>query len=166
VQDFSNQKLRGKSFQGQDLSGANFTRADLRGANFKRANLSGANFTKAQLGLTPLHRGLQLLTTAIAAVLSGTLTYALSPLITALSSIQPHSLPLLFGFLVFLGLITLRVGVESLNVWLMRLLVILVILVSMILGGYPNWGNALTLVALAIALAVGVTRHCHCRPLR
>jgi uncharacterized protein YjbI with pentapeptide repeats/uncharacterized protein (DUF697 family) len=159
VRDFSNQKLRGKSFQGQDLSGANFNRADLRGANFKRANLSGANFTKAQLGLTPLHRALQLLAAAIAAILSGAFTYALSPLITVLFSIQPHSLPLLFGFLAFLGLITLRLGVESLNVWLMRLLVILVILVSMILGGHPDWGNALTLVALTIAATVGLTQY-------
>jgi uncharacterized protein YjbI with pentapeptide repeats/uncharacterized protein (DUF697 family) len=159
VQDFSNQKLRGKSFQGQDLSGANFKRADLRGANFKRANLSSANFTKAQFGLTPLHRALQLLATAIAAILSGTFTYVLSPLITTLSSIQPQSLPLLFGFLAFLGLITLRLGVESLNVWLMRLLVVLVILVSMILGGHPDWGNALTLVALTIAAVVGLTQY-------
>ncbi len=159
MQDFSNQKLRGKSFQGQDLSGANFHRADLRGANFKRANLSGANFTKAQLGLTPLHRALQLLSSTIAAVvLSGAFSYALSQLITALSSIQPRSLPLLFGWLAFLGLITLRLGVETLNLWLMRSLVVLVILVSMILGGHPDWGNALTFVALAIAAAVGLTQ--------
>jgi uncharacterized protein YjbI with pentapeptide repeats/uncharacterized protein (DUF697 family)/tellurite resistance protein len=159
VQDFSNQKLRGKSFQGQDLSGANFTRADLRGANFKQANLSGANFTKAQFGLTPLHRGLQLLATAIAAILSGSFTLALSSLIQLLSTIQPPSLPLLLGFLAFLALITLRLGVEFLNLWLMRLLVILVILVSMILGGHPDWGNALTLIALAIAATVGLTQY-------
>ncbi len=156
MQDFSNQKLRGKSFQGQDLRGANFKRADLRGANFKRANLSGADFTKAQFGLTPLHRVLHLFATAIAALLTGAFT--LTPLITKLQTIQPLSLPLLFGCLAFLGLITLRLGVEALNQWLMRLLIVLVILVSMVLGGYPDWGNALTFIALTSAAAAGLTQ--------
>lgn len=159
MQDFSNQKLRGKSFQGQDLRGANFQRADLRGANFKRANLTGANFTKAQFGLPPLHRALHLVANAIGAVLlSGAFSYALSTLIVTLANIQTQSLPLLLGFLAFLGLITLRLGVESLNLWLMRLLVVLVILVSMILGGYPDWGQAITFIALTIALAAGLTQ--------
>ncbi|NJM45497.1 MAG: pentapeptide repeat-containing protein [Alkalinema sp. RU_4_3] len=60
VHDFSNQRLRGRSFQGQDLAGANFAASDLRGVNFARANLTDANFTGAQMGLPPWRRGLLL----------------------------------------------------------------------------------------------------------
>jgi len=50
-QDFSNQNLRGRSFQGQDLTNADFSYADLRGANFRGAILNGANFSYAKAGL-------------------------------------------------------------------------------------------------------------------
>jgi Pentapeptide repeats (8 copies) len=142
MQDFSGQRLRRKSFQDQDLSGANFTRADLRGANFTRANLTGANFTQAQLGLPPFHRVLLLVAAGVGAVLSSGFTFFLGHLITYLQDSQtpPQTLPLLFGLLAFLLLITLRLGVDALNSWLMRLLVVLVILVSMILSGYAAWG--------------------------
>jgi uncharacterized protein YjbI with pentapeptide repeats/uncharacterized protein (DUF697 family) len=162
VQDFSGQRLRGKSFQGEDLSGADFTRADLRGADFTRANLTGANFSHAQLGLPPLKRGLLLGAASIGAVLSGAFTFLLSHLLIYLqdSETPSQSLPLLFGLLTFLMLIALRLNVDELNRWLMRFLVVLVILVSMILGGYPNWGYAMTMAALAMAFTVGLTQYC------
>jgi uncharacterized protein YjbI with pentapeptide repeats/uncharacterized protein (DUF697 family) len=158
--DFSSQRLRGKTFRGQDLSGANFTRADLRGTDFQRANLSGANFSQAQCGLPLLRRALLLASGAIAAILTGSFTFGLTHLITYLqtSPTSPLSLSLLLGSLSFLALITDRLGINSLNKWLMRFLVILVVLVSMILGGHPDWGNALTMVALALALAAGLTQ--------
>ncbi|NJM45496.1 MAG: hypothetical protein HC860_04425 [Alkalinema sp. RU_4_3] len=56
-------------------------------------------------------------------------------------------------------MVTLRLGVDDLNKWLMRSLVVLVILVSMILGGHPDWGNAVTMVALGIALSVGLVQY-------
>jgi uncharacterized protein YjbI with pentapeptide repeats len=48
-QDFSNQNLRGHSFNGQNLEGANFSHADIRGANFTNAYLRGANFSYADI---------------------------------------------------------------------------------------------------------------------
>jgi uncharacterized protein YjbI with pentapeptide repeats/uncharacterized protein (DUF697 family) len=162
VQDFSGQRLRGKSFQGKDLSGADFTRADLRGADFTRANLTGANFSHAQLGLPPLKRGLLLGAATIGAVLSGAFTFLLTNLMTYLqdSETPSQSLPLLFGLLTFLMLIAVRLSVDELNSWLMRFLVILVILVSMILGGYPTWGYAITMTALAMTFTVGLAQYC------
>ncbi|MHC5820600.1 MAG: pentapeptide repeat-containing protein, partial [Nostoc sp.] len=50
-QDFSGQKLRGRSFRGQNLEGANFSYADIRSADFTGANLRGANFSHATAGL-------------------------------------------------------------------------------------------------------------------
>jgi uncharacterized protein YjbI with pentapeptide repeats/uncharacterized protein (DUF697 family) len=158
VPDFSGQRCRGQSFRGQDLSGANFTRADLRGADFTRANLSGANFSYAQFGLPPLQRNLLLAAAAIAATLSGAFSASLGYLIADLQTRPLPSLPLLLGILSFLLLITHDRGINALNQWLMRFLVILVVLISMILGGHPDWGNALTMVALAIALTVGLTQ--------
>jgi uncharacterized protein YjbI with pentapeptide repeats/uncharacterized protein (DUF697 family)/tellurite resistance protein len=161
MQDFSGQRLRGKSFRGEDLSIANFTRADLRGADFTRANLTGANFTQARLGLPPFNRVLLLGAAGIGAILSSGFTFFLGHLITYLQDSQtpPQSLPILFGILAFLLLVTLRLGVDALNSWLMRLLVVLVILVSMILGGYAAWGYALTMVALAFTLTTGLLQY-------
>jgi uncharacterized protein YjbI with pentapeptide repeats len=50
-QDYSGQKLRGRSFRGQNLEGANFSYADIRSADFTGANLRGANFSHATAGL-------------------------------------------------------------------------------------------------------------------
>jgi uncharacterized protein YjbI with pentapeptide repeats/uncharacterized protein (DUF697 family)/tellurite resistance protein len=159
VQDLSGQRLRGKSFRGQDLTGANFARSDLRGANFKGTNLTGANFTGAQCGLPPVRKGLLLLGAIAAALLSGTFTFCLSHLLAYLQTSPAPSLALLLGSLGFLLLVTLRLTVEDLNQWLMRFLVILVILVSMILGGHPDWGNAVTMIALALAFTAGLTQY-------
>lgn len=52
-QDFSGQKLQGKSFKGQDLSGCNFSAADIRGVNFTGAILKNANFSEARAGVDP-----------------------------------------------------------------------------------------------------------------
>jgi uncharacterized protein YjbI with pentapeptide repeats/uncharacterized protein (DUF697 family) len=159
AQDFSGQRLRGKTFQGQDLRGANFRRADLRGANFRRADLTGANFSQAQCGLPPWRGGVFFLISAIATtLLSSAFSFGLHHLITDLQTRPAPSLALLLGCLSFLLLLTRRFGIDRLNQWLMRLLVILVVLVSMILGGYPDWGNALAMVALALAIATGLTQ--------
>jgi uncharacterized protein YjbI with pentapeptide repeats/uncharacterized protein (DUF697 family) len=161
MQDYSGQRLRGQSFRGADLSEANFTRADLRGADFTRANLTGANFTQAHLGLPPLNRSIILGAAGIGAIASSGFTFLLGHLITYLqdSETPPQSLPFLFGILSFLLLITLRSGVDKLNEWLMRLLVILVILITMILGGYAQWGYAITMVALAFTLTTGLVQY-------
>jgi uncharacterized protein YjbI with pentapeptide repeats/uncharacterized protein (DUF697 family) len=161
MQDFSGQRLRGKSFRDADLNGANFARADLRGADFTRANLTGANFTQAHLGLPPFNRSIILGTAGIGAIGSSGFTFLLGHLITYLqdSETPPQSLPLLFGILTFLLLITLRSGVDKLNEWLMRLLVVLVILVTLILSGYAHWGYAITMVALAFTLTTGLVQY-------
>jgi uncharacterized protein YjbI with pentapeptide repeats/uncharacterized protein (DUF697 family)/tellurite resistance protein len=162
VHDFSNQRLRGKSFQGQDLRGANFTKADLRGVDFARANLTDANFTDAQMGLPPWRRGLLLAAVGLGAIATSLFAFGLDQVILYLQIDRldtPQALPLLLGSLAFLTLVTLRLGVNDLNQWLMRFLVVLVILVSMILGGHPDWGNAVTMVALGIALVVGLVQY-------
>jgi uncharacterized protein YjbI with pentapeptide repeats/uncharacterized protein (DUF697 family) len=161
MQDFSGQRLRGKSFRDANLSGANFTRADLRGTDFTRANLTGADFTQAHLGLPPFNRSVILGAAGIGAIGSSGFTFLLGHLITYLqdSETPPQSLPFLFGILFFLLLITLRSGVDKLNEWLMRLLVVLVILVTMILGGYASWGYGITMVALAFALTTGLVQY-------
>jgi uncharacterized protein YjbI with pentapeptide repeats len=48
--DFTNQDLRGRSFQGVNLIGANFSYADIRGANFTDTTLIDANFSHAKAG--------------------------------------------------------------------------------------------------------------------
>ncbi len=50
-QDYSGQKLRGRSFKGQNLEGVNFSGADIRSADFTSANLRNANFNHATAGL-------------------------------------------------------------------------------------------------------------------
>jgi uncharacterized protein YjbI with pentapeptide repeats/uncharacterized protein (DUF697 family) len=162
VQDFSGQRLRGRSFRGEDLRGANFTRADLRGVDLRGANLTGANFSHARLGLPLLSRSLLLGAATVGAVLSGAFTFLLMHLLTYLqdSETPSQSLPLLFGLLTFLMLTALRLSVDKMNSWLMRFLVILVILVSFILGGYPSWGYAVTMTALAMAFTVGLAQYC------
>jgi uncharacterized protein YjbI with pentapeptide repeats/uncharacterized protein (DUF697 family)/tellurite resistance protein len=162
VHDFSNQRLRGRSFQGQDLAGANFAASDLRGANFARANLTDANFTAAQMGLPPWRRGLLLAAVGLGAIATGIFAFGLDQVILYLQIDRPQTpqaVPLLLGSLAFLTMVTLRLGVDDLNKWLMRFLVVLVILVSMILGGHPDWGNAVTMVALGIALSVGLVQY-------
>jgi uncharacterized protein YjbI with pentapeptide repeats/uncharacterized protein (DUF697 family) len=62
------------------------------------------------------------------------------------------------GLLAFLLLVALRSGQESLNRLLLQLLVGLTILISMILGGYGDWGQGLALAALALALAAGLAQ--------
>jgi uncharacterized protein YjbI with pentapeptide repeats/uncharacterized protein (DUF697 family) len=162
VHDFSNQRLRGKSFQGQDLAGANFTACDLRGVNFARANLTDANFSDAQMGLPPWRRGLLLAAVGLGAIATGAFAFGLDQVVLYLQidrAETPQAVPLLLGSLAFLTMVTLRLGVDDLNKWLMRFLVVLVILVSMILGGHPEWGNAVTMVALGIALSVGLVQY-------
>ncbi|MDD5271606.1 MAG: pentapeptide repeat-containing protein, partial [Methylovulum sp.] len=48
--NFSGQKLRGRSFKNLDLSGADFSGCDLRGVDFSGANLTGAKFCRARMG--------------------------------------------------------------------------------------------------------------------
>jgi uncharacterized protein YjbI with pentapeptide repeats/uncharacterized protein (DUF697 family)/tellurite resistance protein len=162
VHNFSNQRLRGKSFQGQDLAGANFAASDLRGVNFARANLTDANFTGAHMGLPPWRRGLLLACLGLGAIATGVFAFGLDRVVLYLQSDRletPQAVPLLLGSLAFLITVTLRLGVDDLNKWLMRFLVVLVILVSMILGGHPDWGNAVTMVALGIAVTVGLVQY-------
>lgn len=160
--DFSGQRLRGRSFRGQDLAGANFSRSDLRGCDFTEARLTGANFVGAKAGLVPLRRGLGLAIVALGALLSGGLAYLLARVVGLL--LQPEGLAgagsalLGLGLLAFLLLVALRSGQESLNRLLLRLLVGLTILISMILGGYGDWGQGLALAALALALAAGLAQ--------
>jgi hypothetical protein len=52
-QDFSYQKLRGRSFKGQNLTGANFSHSDIRGVNFTNAILRNAKFINAKAGVQP-----------------------------------------------------------------------------------------------------------------
>ncbi len=162
VHDFSNQRLRGKSFQGQDLAGANFAASDLRGVNFARANLTDANFMGAHMGLPPWRRGLLLACLGLGSIATGVFAFGLDRVVLYLQSDRwetPQAVPLLLGSLAFLITVTLRLGVDDLNKWLMRFLVVLVILVSMILGGHPDWGNAVTMVALGIAVTVGLVQY-------
>jgi uncharacterized protein YjbI with pentapeptide repeats/uncharacterized protein (DUF697 family) len=162
VHDFSNQRLRGRSFQGQDLAGANFAGTDLRGTNFARANLTDANFTGASMGLPPWRRGLLLAAAGLGAIATGVFAFGLDRVVLYLQidrAATPQAVPLLLGSLAFLTMVTLRLGVDDLNKWLMRFLVVLVILVSMILGGHPDWGNAVTMVALGIALSAGLVQY-------
>jgi uncharacterized protein YjbI with pentapeptide repeats len=51
MKDFSNQDLRGQSFEGLNLSRADFTYADIRGSNFTNAVLEDANFSFVVAGL-------------------------------------------------------------------------------------------------------------------
>jgi uncharacterized protein YjbI with pentapeptide repeats/uncharacterized protein (DUF697 family) len=156
TQDFSNQRLRGQSFRGQDLAGANFSRADIRGADFRGANLTGANFSQVRAGLTPLRQGLSLLLLVGLAVTTGGLAYLLQVLMGYLTApetqLATRSLPLLslLGLLCFLTLLLLRKGLAGFNKLVFSVGVVLVILVSMILGGQPVWGGALAMVALVL----------------
>lgn len=70
--NFSGQKLKGRSFRGKDLRSANFTQADIRGADFSGANLSGAIFFGARSGLRR-RRYLMLFVLAFALVIASTL---------------------------------------------------------------------------------------------
>lgn len=160
--DFSGQRLRGHSFRGQDLAEADFSRSDLRGADFSGAQLTGANFTGARTGLTPLRQGLGLGLLSLAALASGGLSYLLVGMAGMLA--QPDNLAttlaalLLPGLLVFLSLVALRSGLEACNQLLLKLLVVLVVLISMILGGHRDWGEAIAQAALALALAAGLAQ--------
>lgn len=161
MHDFSHQRLRGRSFRGQDLKGANFSGADLRGVNFARADLTNADFTDAQMGLLPWRRNCLLAAVALGAIATGGFIWGLNFVVVDLlldRAETPQMVPLLVGSLAFLALVAWRSGVEALNQWLMRWLVVLVILVSMILGGHPVWGNGVTMVAIGIALSVGLAQ--------
>lgn len=50
-QDFSGQKLCGKSFKGKNLSGANFNGANIQGVNFTNSILKGVNLGNTNSGL-------------------------------------------------------------------------------------------------------------------
>lgn len=50
-QDFSGQKLCGKSFKGKNLSGADFNGADIRGVSFTNSILKGVNLGNTHSGL-------------------------------------------------------------------------------------------------------------------
>ncbi len=160
--DFSGQRLRGRSFRGQDLAGADFSRSDLRGCDFSEARLMGANFAGAKAGLVPWRQGLGLAIVAFAALLSGGLAYGLARVVGLLfragGLAEAGSALLGLGLLAFLLLVALRSGQESLNRLLLKLLVALTILISMILGGYGDWGQGLALAALALALAAGLAQ--------
>jgi uncharacterized protein YjbI with pentapeptide repeats/uncharacterized protein (DUF697 family) len=165
MQDFSAQQLRGHDFRGQNLAGAKFVRADLRGADFREANLAGADFSSAQLGIPPLRQGLLLALTLTAGTITALgLSYGLTRVLGYLG--QPEQMAqtlglqpvLLLGLLGFLLLLTLHQGVGRLNQWLLRILVILVILISMILGNYPAWGLGLAMICLALSLSAGLAQ--------
>jgi uncharacterized protein YjbI with pentapeptide repeats len=180
--DFSGQRLRGKSFQGQDLSGADFSRADLRGADFSRSTLRRANFTAAKMGLLPLHRSLLVVLLAILALLSGGLAYLLGgmwlmmataestgaievaipllsqPLRIPTPPIPVVVLPLFTGLLSFVMLVGMRSGMERAQKLLLTILVIIMVLVSMILGSYGDWGHALAQLGLGLAIALGLAQ--------
>jgi uncharacterized protein YjbI with pentapeptide repeats/uncharacterized protein (DUF697 family) len=161
---FVGQRLRGRSFRGEDLTGADFSRADLRGANFAYANLTGANFSAAKAGLTNLHQaGLMGLTVGVT-IAAGSGIYLLSYLLRFL--LQPeiqratYGIPIagFTGLLIFFALLAMRVPLKTLNKGVMSLLVLLVVLISFILGGYPVWGNAIALVGLMLAIVLAGTQ--------
>jgi uncharacterized protein YjbI with pentapeptide repeats/uncharacterized protein (DUF697 family) len=160
--DFSGQRLRGRSFRGQDLTGADFSRSDLRGCDFTDAQLAGANFAGAKAGLVPLRRVMGLAILALGALMSGGLAYGLARvagiLLRSETVAEAGTALLGVGLLAFLLLVALRSGQESLNRLLLQLLVGLTILISMILGGYGDWGLGLALAALALALAAGLAQ--------
>jgi uncharacterized protein YjbI with pentapeptide repeats/uncharacterized protein (DUF697 family) len=162
--DFSGQDLRGRSFKGQDLSGANFNSADIRGVDLSEANLTGAQFRNAHAGLTHRRKILLLAIAAILALLSGCLSFLLSLCIATLISPETvavtHGIPNLglVALLIFAVLLSVRQGFEALNKWVIPILVLLVVLVTFILGGYRVWGVAIDVAALAFATAVALSQ--------
>ncbi|MGR9051584.1 MAG: pentapeptide repeat-containing protein [Gammaproteobacteria bacterium] len=72
-QNYSEQKLRGRSFRGRDLTGADFSGADLRGADFRGAILTGAKFCGARMGISRKRAVAKFFLGLVAGVLSGLL---------------------------------------------------------------------------------------------
>ena len=74
-QDYSGQKLGGRSFKGQDLTGANFSNADIRSTDFTNATLIGANFSGAQMGLQRRWATVLILCSLLLLILAGLTTH-------------------------------------------------------------------------------------------
>ncbi|MEB3292365.1 MAG: pentapeptide repeat-containing protein [Synechococcales bacterium] len=162
-QNFSGQRLRGRSFRGQDLTEANFSRCDLRGADFTHTNLTRANFTGAKTGITALQKVSLMGLTGLGAIAIGLGLYLVSQLLRLLlepeTQAATYQIPLaaLIGLGIFLLLSLLRLPLKTWNKLFMGLVVLLVVLISMILGGYPLWGRSIALVALMLTLmAAGI----------
>ena len=156
-EDYSDQNLRGRSFEGELLNGADFSKSDLRGADFSQASLVGANFTDARMGIRPIAAIVLLGAAIVVSIIAGLAIGAFAE--TTREQAQSSdwrdvfaSVLMIFVAVSFIAVLMIKGASDAFRSFLILLVAIVLIdfVVVFVFAGEIRFRNAVPLLALII----------------